>query len=302
MNIESHELQMLSDQLVKAVEKAAAFTVLVNSRRRMPASGVIYSAEFILTADHVLEREEDLSVILADGNQLSASIAGRDTIRDLALLRLGEALSAPAIPAIAPAKVGQLVLALGRPDSNGVQASLGVISAIGGPVRVGRSGILEEYIRTDCVPYPGFSGGPLVDVVGQLIGINSSAFSAGTLLTIPTRLAHQAADSLAEFGAIRRGYLGIRSQTVNLNDFQRQVLGRHQETGLLLVSIEDASPAANAGLMTGDILVGFESSPVMDHDELQKHLGSSQVGSTVTVEILRGDKRMTIGVTIGERK
>jgi S1-C subfamily serine protease len=299
---DNNPLIALSDAMAEAVAKAGAATLLVDARRRLPASGIALSADTLLTADHVIERDDDLGVMLPDGSQLTASVAGRDSGSDLALLRVKGATLAPAEPAPQPARVGQLVLALGRPTPEGIQASQGVVSAIGGPVRTGRGGLLENYIRTDAIPYPGFSGGPLIDAAGRVLGVNTSGLARGMALTIPAGLAWQVAAALAEHGSVRRGYLGVRSQPVDLPPTQKQALGRDQNTGLLLVGIEDDGPAAQAGLLVGDILVGIADQPVSDPDELLARLVGALVGQPTPVEVLRGGQRITITVKIGERK
>ena len=148
----NNSLTALSDAMADAVETAGNATVLVNGRRRFPASGIAYAADLILTANHVLEREEDIPVLLPDGSQISASLAGRDPGSDLAVLKLSGTLPAIAQAANRQAQVGQLVLALGRPTPEGIQASLGVVSAIGGPVHTRRGGLLERHLRTDAIP------------------------------------------------------------------------------------------------------------------------------------------------------
>jgi S1-C subfamily serine protease len=295
-------LTALSDAMADAVEKAGAATVLVDGRRRLPASGIAFTSDLILTANHALEREEDIPVILPDGSQLATSLAGRDPGSDLAVLRLGSSAAAVAEPASMEARIGQLALALGRPSSDGIQASLGVVSAIGGPLRTGRGGLLERYIRTDAIPYPGFSGGPLVDSAGRVLGMNTSGLARGASLAIPAGLAWQIADSLAKHGSVRRGYLGIRSQPVELPDAQQSAMGRQQETGLLLVGVERGSPAEAGGLMVGDILTGIAGEAVGDPDELLARLTGEIVGKPTPVEVLRGGQLATLTVTIGERK
>jgi len=297
-NIE--DLNNLSDALARAAEIAGRSTVLVDARQRMPASGIAYTSELVLTADHVIEREEEIRVLLPNGQPVPASIAGRNPIRDIALLRLSQAVATQAVSADQPARIGQIALALGRPEPSGIQASLGVISAMGGPVRLGHGGLLEQYIRTDTIPFPGFSGGPLINIRGQILGLNTSGLSMGTLLTIPVSIAWQAAASLAAYGHIRRGYLGIRSQAVNLSPAQVESLNRDQKTGLLIVNVEDGSPAAMAGLVTGDLLVGISSKQVRDHEELQIHLEGDSIGRTLPVDILRGTTLTTFMVVIGE--
>jgi S1-C subfamily serine protease len=301
-NEEYNSLVALSNTLADSVAKAGASTVLVDARRRIPASGIGYAADLVLTADHVVERDEEIHVILPDGSKLNASIAGCDPGNDLALLRLESSSLVEAQPAAQSARVGQLVLALGRPSLEGIQASLGVVSAIGGPVRTGHGGLIEKYLRTDTIPYPGFSGGPLVDAAGEVLGLNTSGLAHGTALTIPVSLAWQVAGILAKHGHIRRGYLGIRSQPVILPDVQRQALGREQEMGLLLVGIEENSPASEGGLMVGDILVGLAGEPIFDPDQLLARLVGDIAGKQTSVEILRGGKLLTIKVKIGERK
>ena len=144
-------------------------------------------------------------------------------------------------------------------------------------------------------------GGPLIDLAGEVIGVNTSGLARGLPLTIPAGLAWQIADTLAQHGHLRRGYLGVRSQPVELPASQRQALGREQETGLLLVGVEDDGPAAAAGLLVGDILTAIGGKPLEDPDDLLAYLSGGQVGQAVTVELLRGGKLTTITVVIGER-
>ena len=193
----SNILVELSNSMAAATEKAAASTLLVNARRRMPASGIAFAPDLVLTADHVVEQEDGITILLPDGTQAAAKLAGRDPGSDLALLRLdgGKELLTPAEPA-KEARVGQLVLALGHPTNSGIEASLGVISAMGGPLRTPH-GSIDKYIRTDATPYPGFSGGPLVDAEGQIVGVNTSGFGRGVVLTIPADVAWKVAEQLA---------------------------------------------------------------------------------------------------------
>jgi len=302
MSSENNALSAFSNYLVQAVTKAGVSTVLVNGRRRFPASGIVYATDLILTAEHVVERDEDLSVMLADGDIVSATIAGRDPGNDLALLRLEKAIAKPAERVMQEPRVGEIVIGLGRPSQEGIEASLGIVCAIGGPVRTGRGGLLERYIRTDTTPFPGFSGGPLIDTEGRVIGLNTSGFAHGAAITIPAELAWSVAENLTKFGYVKRGYLGIRSQSVSLTLDMRKSLGREQETGLLLVSVETGSPAEVGGLMIGDILVAVNGQAIIDHDELLVYLTGQAVGKPTSVQILRGGQPLSISVTIGERK
>jgi len=289
----------LSNALTAAAETAGRSTVLVNARKRLPASGIVFAADLVLTADHVVQRDEDITVVLPDGNELAAKLAGRDSGSDLAVLRLEKAVATPA-ERVDEAKVGQIVLALGRPSLDGIEASLGVLSAISGPVRTPR-GLLERTYRTDTTPYPGFSGGPLVDAEGRVLGLNTSGFGRGSSITIPTSVAWTVAEQLAAHGSIKRGYLGIRSQPVVLTQAAQNLLKREQAAGLLIIGIEAGTPAETAGLLVGDILVGLNDRPVADPDELFGALHGALVGKPTSVEVLRGGEPKTISVTVGTR-
>jgi len=291
----------LSDALADAAEKAGKATVLVNARRRMPASGIAYAADLILTADHILEREEDIKVILADGTEVSAKVAGRDAGSDLAVLKLERAAASVADVTKSPARLGQIALVLGRPSRDGIEASLGTVSALGGPIRTGRGGMLERYIRTDSISYPGFSGGPLVAADGAVLGVNTSGLANGAAITIPADIAWKIADTLSKHGRIKRGYLGIRSQTVEISEATRKALKREQGKGLLIVGVENDSPASKGGFIVGDILVAVAGVPVLHHDELFTRLTGDVVGKSTPIEILRGGQPQTLNVPIGER-
>jgi S1-C subfamily serine protease len=291
----------LSDALADAAEKAGKATVLVNARRRMPASGIAYASDLILTADHVIEREEGIKVILADGAEVSARVAGRDAGSDLAVLKLERAAGSVAEATKSRARLGQIALALGRPTPDGIEASLGTVSAVGGPIRTGRGGMLERYLRTDSISYPGFSGGPLVAADGTVLGLNTSGLANGAAVTVPADIAWQIADTLVKQGRIKRGYLGIRSQSVEIPDALQKMLNREQATGLLIVGVENDSPASRGGLMVGDILVAVAGTPVVHHDDLFTRLNGEVAGKPTPIDLLRGGQPQTLNVLIGEK-
>jgi S1-C subfamily serine protease len=293
-------LSALSDAIADAVEQVGPKVVRVNGRRRRPASGVVYSPDRVLTASHVLEREEDLSVGTRDGRTLPARFVGRDPSTDLAVLR-AEGLDVDAATrAEGSARIGQLVLAVASPSrSEGPRASLGVVSAVGGPLRTGRGSRLERYIQTDATPYPGFSGGPLIDARGNVLGIMTAGWTRGAALAIPADVAWRVARTLESRGSVKRGYLGIMSQPVHLPDAQRT--GLTQRGGLLVVGVEDGSPAGRGGLLIGDILATLDGQPVEDTEDLLVLLTGERVGQPVPVKVVRGGELQTLEVTIGER-
>ena len=246
-------------------------------------------------------KERSIQVTLSDGAEISARVAGRDPGSDLAVLKLERSAGAVAESTKTPARLGQIALALGRPSPDGIEASLGTVSAIGGPVRTGRGGMLERYLRTDSISYPGFSGGPLVAADGTILGLNTSGLGNGAAITVPADIAWRIADTLAKHGRIKRGYLGIRSQTVDIPEASQKALQRAQAAGLLVVGIENGSPAAKGGLIIGDILVGVAGEPVLHHDELFARLNGEVVGKSTPIDILRGGQPQTLNVLIGEK-
>jgi S1-C subfamily serine protease len=299
---EQNLLLSLSNAMADAVEKAASFTVLVNARPRLPASGVSYAADLVLTCDHVVERNDDITVMLPDGTEVTSQVAGRDAGNDLALLRLSKPLAVVAQPAASDARIGQIVLALGRPSDEGIQASQGVVSAIGGPVRTPRGGLVQRYLRTDAIPYPGFSGGPLIDSEGKVLGINSSGFIPGASLTIPVSVAWEVAKTLLQFGKIRRGYLGVRSQPVEIPAAIQPLFKRSQTRGLILVGVENNAPGAKGGLMVGDIIVSMADKPIEDPDDLLAGLTGDVVGKSLPFQVVRAGNLQTLSVVVGERE
>src|SRR5215207_3416933 len=297
----SNVLKEFSNDLASAVEKGGASTILVDARKRYPASGIAFAEDLILTADHVVTREEEIKVILPDGKSLNATLAGRDPGSDLAVLRIAEKALSPA-KISEDVKVGQLVLALGRPSSAGMQASWGIVTAISGPARTFRGGLLDEYVQTETTPYPGFSGGPLVNAEGEVLGLNTSGLTRGSSLTIPVKVAWKVAEALATHGSVKRGYLGVRTQPVEIPESAGKLLQREQGQGLLVSWLEEGGPAGTSGLLVGDILVAVSGQPVGDPDDLFAALSSDSVGTSIPVEVLRGGRLETVNVTVGERK
>ena len=293
-------LAALSDGMADVVEKIGPSMVRVNGRRRRAASGVVYAPDTVLTASHVLEREEDLTVGTGDGRTLPARLVGRDPSSDLAVLKVEGLDVEAAVPAEGTARIGQLALAVGSPGrGEGPRASLGVVSSVGGPMRTWRGTRLERYIQTDATPYPGFSGGPLIDARGRVLGIMTTGLARGAALAIPAEIAWRVARTLEERGSVRRGYLGILSQPVRLPDGQR--LGLTQRGGLLVVGVEDGSPAGRGGIIIGDILATLDGQPVEDTEDLLVLLTDERVGREAQVQVVRGGELQTLQVTVGER-
>src|SRR4051794_2889199 len=253
-NTMSATLHDLSSNIAELVAAAGDRVVRIEGRNRLAATGVVYRTDgLIVTANHVVERDEDLSIGLADGSTQPATLVGRDPSSDLALLRVNaNNLSAATWSDPASLRVGHIVLALGRPGRT-VQATLGVISALGGGWRTAAGADIEHYLQTDVAMYPGFSGGPLLAADGSFAGLNSSALTHGISVALPSPTITRVVDTLLAHGRVPRGYLGIGIQPVRLSGALQERAS--QETGLMVMSVEANSPAEKSGIVQGDILV-----------------------------------------------
>jgi len=298
----SQVLQNLSDELAATVAGVGPAIVRVEARRRLPASGIVWSADgIIVTAHHVVEREDNIKIGLADGQTVSATLVGRDPTTDLAVLRSdAKNLTPPTWATFAAqnVQVGHLVLALGRPGHS-VQATLGIVSALSKNWRTPAGSQIDYYLQTDVVMYPGFSGGPLAGANGQVIGLNTSALLRGIKIAIPAPTISRVVDTLLAHGRIKRGYLGVNTQPVRLPAPLSQQL--KQETGLLLAGVEPDSPADKGGLLLGDTIVAVAETPVRQHDDLLALLSGDRVGQKTALTIVRGGQVQQVDVVIGER-
>ncbi len=301
-------LATLSTELADAVERAGQSIVTVDARRQVAASGILWPTGngVVVTADHVLERDEDIVVRLSNGRKVAATVAGRDPGTDIAVLRLAEgAGELPGPATLAPldsVKIGHVVLALGRPGEGATMATFGIVSALGGSWRTQRGGVVEGYVRADVALFPGFSGGPLVDAQGRVIGLNSWHLAGGQEIAIPSQTVGTIVQALLTQGRIRRAFLGVASQPVALPTALQQKYGLTQKTGLLLVGVEAGSPAEKSGLILGDILISFGGQPVADPQDLQAALATATVGQPSNTAVIRGGERKEIAVTAGERQ
>jgi S1-C subfamily serine protease len=296
----SNLLLELSNGLADAAQAAGQSVVRVDARQRMPASGIAWSSDLVVTAHHVVERDEAIDIGLPDGSQINAVLVGRDPTTDLALLRVdGAGLTPPNWLEDSELRVGQLALALGRPGRS-VQATLGVVSALGDGWRTGAGGQISRYLQTDVVMYAGFSGGPLVDVAGRVAGLNSSALARGVSVSLPTATVRRVVETLLAHGKVRRGYLGVSTQRIRLPGQAAEQAG--QETGLLVNQVVERGPAEAAGLFLGDTILAVAGEPVRHHDDLLARLSGDRVGAAVPFRILRGGQVVELSVVIGERE
>lgn len=300
-------LTALSQGLAMAVEAASPAIVAVDARPRVATSGVVWRPGVVVSTNHTVRRDEEITVTLSDRRRLSATLAGRDPSTDLAVLRIeGDDAGAANTPArIADAstlKVGNFVLAVGRAHAErGVTASFGIVSVAGDKWRTWRGGEIDRLIQPEVSVFIGFSGGALLDAEGQIIGINTTGLSRGAGLTIPASTVDRVVDQLLARGRVARPYLGVGMHPIALPGKLREKFKLSQATGLMMLSVEADAPAERAGITIGDILLALDDAPVADTDDAQTMLGGKDVGAVVRARILRGGEVREVEITLGER-
>lgn len=291
----------LSNELAGIVQKLSPSVVSLSARRRYPSSGLFWAPNVIVTAAHTVQKDEDIRLTGADGREVPAKLVGHDPGTDIAVLKTDEAPLGPALPRAASVNAGDLTLVLGRSPNSGANASLGIVSAVSGPWKTWRGGELDHYIRLDARLFPQSSGGAVVNVRGELIGIATSALSRIAGLAIPVATVERVTGQLLERGFVPRGYLGIGVQSVRLPDDLRKKLSISNEGGLMILSVEPESPADKAGLLIGDIVIALGDAIIEQIEDLQAQTGSSSIGKSVPARFIRAGALTESAITVGER-
>lgn len=289
-------LSDLSREIAQLVAGLAPSLVRVDARGGRPATGIIWADNLVLTADHVIEADDNILVTGAP-TAVKASVLGRDRGTDLALLRTEGLRGAPAPRGrSADVRTGHIVLALGATIGE-QQVTMGIVSGSSAEFRSWRGGQVNALIQTTAELLPGFSGGPLIDAEGRVIGINSWNFGRGASRALPVEIAERVAESLRAHGRIRRAYLGLGVQPIRLTE----TLGLGQESGLLIVTVESNGPAHKAGLLQGDTLVTVDGDPLFGRlDALFAVLRGLDADSTHTFGVVRASELKEVAVTLGE--
>jgi S1-C subfamily serine protease len=301
-NMTNSILETISNEFASAAEKVGGNVVAVHARRWMPTSGIEWKKGVIVTVHHGVQRDEDIKVLLPEGRAVSAKLAGRDPSTDIAVLRIEDDSSGVLqLGDSTRLKLGHLVLALGRTRRGDLVASNGIVGGISGEWRSRRGGHIDQHIRLDLALYPGFSGGPLLNAKGEVVGINTRGFGHGRAVTVPVATVNRVVAELLEKGHIARPYLGIAMQPVEMPDNMLSKLPAETRFGLLVIHVENSGPAEKAGVLLGDVIFELGGKIVEHADAIQGLLATAQVGDPLQIRVIRAGEIKPVSITLGER-
>ena len=277
----TNALADLSTSCRDAAAGIEASVVQIQGRPRHPATALVVGPERLVTTNHSVDWDEDIAVRSPDG-ALTATVAGRDMASDLVLLKV-PGLSAPAIRlAERTPDTGELALIVGRSWGGHLKARLTTLTRVDGPIRVGRGRTLERVLNLDTAPYTGFSGSAVLLPDGAVAGISTTGLLRGAGLALTSDTIRPTLEALERHGSVKRGFVGITSQPVAIPETQR--VGGTGEHGLLVIGVAPGTPAAEAGLLVGDILVAFAGTPVGDPEQLLGQLTGDRIGTRVLAD------------------
>jgi S1-C subfamily serine protease len=291
-------LTALDQSLTDAVSAAGPSVVRVSGRRHAASGMVFREPDLVVTASHAIRRDGDLRITTADGDVHDAELVGRHRGTDLALLRVTDAELKPiAFRGVDDLATGNLTLALARPG-RAIRASLRIVGVIADEMSTPFGGHLDKYIETDRGLPHGFAGGPLVDLEGRAIGMNTDAILRGADLAIPKKTLDRVVDAILADGGVKRGYLGVAVRPVRLPEDVAEDTGQHR--GALVLDVEKGSAADASGLVLGDVLMGLGADPITGPRSLSAAL-RDRVNAEVEATLLRGGAKETITLKTGAR-
>lgn len=301
-NLETNQLALLSEQVSRMIERIGESIVEIHARERIPSTGLHLGEGYVVTASHSIKRAQDITVRFGKDTNTAGELIGRDPGTDLAVLKLPvSGLSAPEFGDTSGLKAGHIVVAAGFGHGKAPNGSLGILSAVDGAWRTWRGGRIDQLIHSDVTLYPGFSGGPLLNSSGQVLGVNTSGLWRNQVVTVPMSTVERIVGQLKKKGRIAKGYLGIAMYPLRLPRPIQEQFKLPEGSGLIVLNVEPQSPANQAGLMIGDVLVKLDGTALNSMEDLQAALEPESVGKTMKLSIIRGGAPLDLSVVVGER-
>lgn len=289
-----------SHELADTVESAGQSVISVLEGGRAGVSGTVWRNGIAITVAHTIHGLDAVTVILPSGDETKATVSARDSGTDIAILQLAQDVPPATQADDSRIRTGEIVLSIGRRGTDGLAAAYGIVSAISGPWRTTTGARVDRWLRLDLNPFPGFSGGPVVNAAGEVIGMATSGPGRSAAI-VPTSTVNRVVDQLIKHGHIVRGYIGVGLQPVAFPDDAWQPLGINSGRGLLITAIAPGSAAAEAKLTLGDVIVTIDGKPLRSGVGLQSLLDAETVGKSVSIGVVRGGQLLNVPVTVRER-
>jgi S1-C subfamily serine protease len=293
--------ETLSGRIAELAEQAGKAVVAVETGHRVSASGVHWRPGVVVTAAHLLRRADTVSLILPTGAAVQGNVAGRDGTTDIAAIRIENAAGLEMLPFASDTRLGELVLAVGRSRRGELAVASGIMARVGGGWRTWRGGQIDRLLRPDVQLYPGQSGGALINGNGKVLGVNSSILARASAITVPVETIDRVVNQLLEHGHISQPYLGVAMQEVPLPQDWRSAGSQEQEIGLLVMQVAPGSPAQQASVLLGDVIVSAEGEPVRGYRSLQRVLSEKRIGDALRLRLLRGGAGFDANITLEDR-
>jgi S1-C subfamily serine protease len=305
-NTVSSVAQTSGEAVVHIIVQKEAIHPQTKQKQLLPGSGtgfIISTDGYIVTNHHVVENARSIKVVLTSGTEVNAQLRGTDPSTDIAILKIHEhGLKCLQFADSKLLHPGQIAIAIGNPMGLQFTVTAGVVSALGRSLRAGNGRLIDDVIQTDAALNPGNSGGPLLNSAGKVIGVNTAIINGGQGLcfAVSSNLAALVAGKLIIEGKVRRGYIGIAGNTVNLTDRMIAANRLTRKTGVYVTEVIADAPAINSAIRQGDIIVAFNEHPISGIDDLHGKLGEQMIGEYVTLTVLRNGYKKDIQVMPGE--
>jgi S1-C subfamily serine protease len=291
----------LSKSISEAIEAVQDSIVTIHGGGRSTSSGVVWRPGVVVTVRNGLRRSE-VAKVARGGEPFDASVAGTDAGTDLAVLRVESNSLKPAETSdLDSARVGEVVLSVGRSVLGDISASSGIITRLGSPWRTWRGGQIDRLLRPDVRLYVGQSGSALVNEQHRILGINSPGLARNAIITVPTQTIDRVVDAILERGHVPRPFLGVAMQPVPVPETLRTQFAEGADQVLLVLHVEPNSPAASAGVLVGDLIVSLNGDPVHDVRNALHRIARLSVGDSVSLVVIRGGGRMELSLTVADR-
>ena len=290
-------LAQFSTALATRVEAAKNAVVAIRLAHGRHLTGMAWRSDIVVASEQSLPRKDEFELVAAGGSVLTAKIAGRDPSTNIAILRPATPMASPSITA-GEARTGAVALAIGADGAGGASARLGLVNLVGPEWHSSRGGLIDRRIVLDVNVGRREEGGPVFDAGGGCLGMSTFG-PRGQVIAIPTATIERVVPQLDKDGRIARGWLGVALQAVAVPDALRE--SADQSSGLMVMSVVEGGPAAQAGILAGDIILSVDGTPAHRFRKIARHFGADSIGRKVDLRLIRSGKVMTVQTTIAER-